>query len=102
MLYLFSLSVFFHPSLTSVRLRWHRALIFMEDSVTLISVTYERLSLACQLLSYNSKVQCLIIGLLTSMPCYVLSCGKAFRSSTIGYENDPGRFRKHSPELLTP
>ena len=61
MLYLFYVAVFvlpsFHFPLTAVRPRWHRTLIFMEDSVTVISVTYERLSLACQLLSYDSRVE---------------------------------------------
>ena len=50
MFHLFSLVVFFHPSfhfpLTAARPRKHRTLNFMEDGVTLIAVTSERLSLA--------------------------------------------------------
>ena len=96
------MTVFFRPSfhfpLTALRPGWHRTLIFMEDSVTVIPVTYERLSLACQLLSYDSRVESWFVDF-HALLCVVLC--KSIQSYTIRYENDPARARKHSPELLT-
>ena len=102
-LYLFYVAVFvlpsFHFPLMAVRLRWHRSLIFMEDSDTVISVTYERLSLACQLLGYSVVFDCWFDD------CHALLCVvicKSIQLYTVGYESGPSRARKHSPELLTP
>ena len=43
-------SSFFHFPLTDVKARWHRILIFMEDSVTVISVTYEKVVTGMQII----------------------------------------------------